>query len=170
MAKTVEIKQVDALIFDFDGVLTDNRVILNQQGVESVVCNRADGLAFDALRRLGVPTYIISTETIPLALMRGEKLNVPVLHGIKNKTETLLKLVEDNNYSLDKILYVGNDLNDFYVMDICGIRVCPADSHGEIKAISDIVLKKNGGEGVAREVIEVVLGISIKETLYNNEN
>tara|TARA_Y100000588_G_scaffold238535_1_gene252237 strand:+ start:4964 stop:5485 length:522 start_codon:yes stop_codon:yes gene_type:complete len=164
-----EYHQIDVVIFDFDGVLTDNRVIIDQSGQESVVCNRADGLAFDVLRAVGLPTYIVSTETVPLAQVRGRKLQVPVLLGVKNKLEALHKLTTENDFSLKKTLYAGNDLNDYYAMKECGIRVCPADSHAEIKAISDVVLEARGGEGVAREIIEVVLGINIAETLYKNE-
>ena len=83
MKVAFEYHQIDVVIFDFDGVLTDNRVIIDQSGQESVICNRADGLAFDVLRAVGLPTYIVSTETVPLAQVRGRKLQVPVLHGVK---------------------------------------------------------------------------------------
>ena len=81
--KVMDIKDLDALIFDFDGVLTDNKVYVDENGKESVCCNRADGLAFDALRKLEIPVYILSTNQILLFLVRARKLKVPVIQGVK---------------------------------------------------------------------------------------
>tara|TARA_Y100001934_G_scaffold281839_1_gene393039 strand:+ start:2896 stop:3423 length:528 start_codon:yes stop_codon:yes gene_type:complete len=161
----INLKNIDAVVFDFDGVLTDNRVYLDQHGTESVVCSRGDGLAFDVLRILGKPTYILSTEKNPVVSKRGQKLMVPVLQGIKNKADTLRSLTNKNNYSLERLLYVGNDLNDFQALTMCGYSACPADSHVRIKDKATIVLRTKGGEGVARELIEDVFSIDIVKTL-----
>jgi N-acylneuraminate cytidylyltransferase/3-deoxy-D-manno-octulosonate 8-phosphate phosphatase (KDO 8-P phosphatase) len=106
----MNINELDALIFDFDGVLTDNKVYINENGIESVCCSRADGLAFDALRKLDIPVYILSTESNPVVAVRGRKLSVPVIQGSSNKLISLKNLCEENGYSLKNILFSGNDL------------------------------------------------------------
>ena len=149
----MNINELDALIFDFDGVLTDNKVLVHQDGSESVLCNRADGLAFDVLRKLKIPTYILSTETNTVVTQRAKKLKIPVIQGASNKLETLSKLCNEENYDISKILFIGNDLNDYQVMKACGYSACPSDSHPKIREISSHVLSLAGGKGVARELL-----------------
>ncbi len=157
---------IDLFVFDFDGVLTDNLVYLDQNGVESVSCSRADGLAFDVLRKLKKSVYILSTEKNTVVSSRAEKLGVPVLQGIKNKEEALRDLVSRQGYQLANILYVGNDINDYNSMLISGYSVCPADSHPRIKDIANFVLSTNGGKGIVRELLEDVLSLDLVEVLY----
>ncbi len=157
---------VDVLVFDFDGVLTNNFVYLDQNGLESVICSRADGLAFDVLRKLQKPTYILSTEKNQVVTARAKKLKVPVLQGVSNKSEALKELIEKEGFDLQNILYVGNDLNDYQAMKLCGFSACPADSHPKIKEIADIALKTNGGNGIVRELLEEVLNIDFIKILY----
>ena len=157
---------IDAFVFDFDGVLTNNLVHLDQNGKESVNCSRADGLAFDVLRKLDKPAFILSTENNPVVTMRAKKLKIPVVQGVDDKVEAMKKLVNKNNYNLKNILYAGNDLNDYLVMQLCGYTICPADSHPKIKEISDVVLTTNGGNGVVRELLEDVIGLDFIKILY----
>ena len=157
---------IDVFVFDFDGVLTNNLVHLDQNGKEWVSCSRADGLAFDVLRKVEKPSYILSTENNPVVSARAKKLKIQALQGVKNKADTLLTLSENKGYDLSRILYVGNDLNDFHVMKICGYTACPIDSHIKIKELSNIVLNTRGGEGVVRELLEDVLYLDIIKILY----
>ena len=160
------LEDIDAFIFDFDGVLTNNLVHLDQNGKESVSCSRADGLAFDVLRKLDKPVFILSTENNPVVTMRAKKLKVSVVQGADDKVEAMKKLVNKNSYNLKNILYVGNDLNDYLVMQLCGYTICPADSHPKIKEISNVVLKANGGNGIVRELLEDVLSLDFIKILY----
>jgi len=162
----MDINNIDVFVFDFDGVLTNNMVYLDQNGKESVSCSRGDGLAFDALRKLKKTAYILSTEKNTVVSARAQKLQISVLQGAENKVAGIQEIVKKENCKLENILYVGNDLNDYRVMDICGFTACPADSHKKIKQISDIVLKTNGGCGVVRELLEDVLGLNFIEILY----
>ena len=158
MAKIkLSIENLDALVFDFDGVLTDNKVHLCEDGKEWVSCSRGDGLAFDVLRKINKPAYILSTEKNPVVKARAEKLKIPALQDISDKVVALDSLVKDKGYKLERILYVGNDINDYNVMRRCGYSICPADSHPKIKKISMVTLNARGGEGVVRELLEGVL-------------
>ena len=163
--KKIKIDDLDALIFDFDGVLTDNRVHLDQNGNEWVSCNRSDGLAFAVLKKLKKPTYIISTEKNKVVAARARKLKIPVLFGIKNKFEVLKKLSIKKKFNLDKTLYVGNDLNDYEALKLCGYSACPSDSHKKIKKISTFKLDAKGGSGVVRELLEEILGLDFLKVI-----
>tara|TARA_B100001057_G_scaffold491108_1_gene580682 strand:- start:665 stop:1165 length:501 start_codon:yes stop_codon:yes gene_type:complete len=155
--KNIRLGDVDALIFDFDGVLTDNRVYLDQNGNEWVSCNRSDGLAFDVLKKFKKHTYIISTEKNKVVAARAKKLKIPVLFGVQDKCEILKKLSLNKKFNLDRTLYVGNDLNDYEALKLCGYSACPSDSHKKIKKISTFKLDSKGGFGVARELLEEIL-------------
>jgi 3-deoxy-D-manno-octulosonate 8-phosphate phosphatase (KDO 8-P phosphatase) len=162
----MNINEIDALVFDFDGVLTDNKVYVDQNGKESVCCSRSDGLAFDVLRKLKIPTYILSTETNIVVTQRAKKLKIPVIQGASNKLETLSKLCNEEHFNINKVLFIGNDLNDYQVMKACGYSACPSDSHSKIKQISSHVLSSAAGEGVARELLEEVFNLDFIKILY----
>ena len=163
----MKLDDIDIIIFDFDGVLTDNYVHLDQQGNEIVVCSRADGLAFDALRKLNQSVYILSTEKNKVVTARAKKLKVPVIQGVKDKSTAIKDLAVTEGFKLNRVLYLGNDLNDFYAMKLCGFSACPSDSHRKIIEISDVELKTAGGKGVVRELLEDVLELDLLKILYN---
>jgi YrbI family 3-deoxy-D-manno-octulosonate 8-phosphate phosphatase len=162
----MNINNIDVFVFDFDGVLTNNMVYLDQNGKESVSCSRGDGLAFDVLRKLKQAAYILSTAKNTVVSARAQKLQISVLQGAENKVLGIKEIIKKENCKLENVLYVGNDLNDYQVMSICGFTACPADGHEKIKQISNIVLKTNGGHGVVRELLEDVLGLDFIEILY----
>jgi 3-deoxy-D-manno-octulosonate 8-phosphate phosphatase (KDO 8-P phosphatase) len=157
--------QLEAIVFDFDGVLTDNRVFVDQDGREMVCCHRGDGLAFDVLKRTHLQLFILSTETNPVVTSRGQKLRVPVYQSTKDKKSSLEKLALGGNFSLEKTLFVGNDLNDYDAMQICGFSACPSDSHPKILEIATFTLNKKGGGGVVREIVEQTLQIDVLRML-----
>ena len=149
--------RLDALVFDFDGVLTDNRVIVFEDGREAVICNRADGLAFDYLRRVGMPAYILSRETNPVVAARGKKLGVPVYAGVMDKAEAMQRLCTENGFDLARMMFVGNDVNDLEAMGSVGYPIAVADAHPAVCAKARHVLRSGGGEGVVREVVETLV-------------
>lgn len=166
MTNNIVIDDVDAIIFDFDGVLTNNLVYVNEHGEESVSCSRSDGLAFDVLHKLNKPVYILSTEKNLVVAARARKLKVPVLQGAINKEEEVNVLVDKYGYSYSRIVYVGNDINDYKAMLSCGYTVCPADSHKAIKDLASVILNACGGEGVVRELLEKVMNLDFVKILY----
>jgi len=163
------IDKISLFVFDFDGVLTNNFVYLDETGRESVRCSRSDGLAFDVLHRLGKTTYILSTEKSLVVEARAKKLKIPVIQGVPDKVEAIKELADKKNYNLKSILYVGNDLNDYLVMQVCGYTACPIDSHPKIKEISGNILKTKGGNGVVRELLEQVFNLDFIKILYSKK-
>ena len=157
---------IDAFVFDFDGVLTNNLVHLDQDGKESVSCSRADGLAFDVLRKLNKASYVLSTEKNKVVTARANKLKIPALQGVGDKVKQIKKLALKEGFDLQNVLYVGNDLNDYRVMKLCGYTACPSDSHETIKAFVTVVLKTKGGNGIVRELLEDVFKLDFLEILY----
>ncbi len=162
------IKDIKLIVFDFDGVLTDNTFLVDSQGKEYVRCNRGDGLAFRAFSKIGLKAIICSTEKNNVVKARGEKLKVETHNGIENKLDFLKEYANSSKISPKNILFIGNDLNDYKSMKYCGLSACPADGISEIKEIATFVLCSKGGDGVAREILEKILKIDLLEVLYNN--
>ena len=147
---------IKLLVYDFDGVMTDNKVYVDQYGNEMVQVNRADGLGISEIRKLGIQQIILSTEENPVVRVRAEKLNLFCLHGVDNKAQALIDYCENNQILLSEVAYVGNDINDLEVMKLVGITYCAADAHVSIKEISQYILKSKGGEGVSREIFDKI--------------
>ena len=148
--------KIRLIVYDFDGVMTDNKLYIDQNGKETVQVNRADGLGVAEIKKLGIEQIIISTEENPVVSARASKLCIPCLQGIKNKKMALIDYCKENDIDLENVAYVGNDINDQDVMRNVGITFCPADAHDSIKAISDRVLKTKGGHGVIRELLDLI--------------
>lgn len=148
---------VDLIVFDFDGVLTDNRVLVTEDGKEAVLCNRADGLGFDMFRAANISAVIVSTERNPVVTRRAEKLRVPVLQNVADKSSTLVEHCRTAGIDLARVMFVGNDINDLAAMRLVGIPVAVADAHPAVLDVARIVLSSKGGDGAAREVAEAVL-------------
>lgn len=146
-----------AVIFDFDGVMTDNRVITDQQGLESVACNRSDGLGITALRNAGIPILVLSTEENPVVAARCKKLKITCLHGIEDKGARLLSLIGENGWDPAKVIYLGNDRNDSKCMEIVGCPVAVADAYPEALQRALVVLEHKGGHGAVRELCDLIL-------------
>jgi len=132
--------------------MTDNRVIVCQDGTEAVIVNRADGLGVDCFRKQGIPQLILSTETNPVVRARAAKLRIEVIASCKDKKADLGNYCAQGGYDLNRVMYIGNDLNDLEVMRIVGFPVAPADAHPKIKKIAKLITEAIGGEGVIKEV------------------
>ena len=160
MVKTVNTvfpKDIDLIVYDFDGVMTDNRAIVFQDGTEAVIVNRGDGLGVERIRKSGIPQLILSTETNPVVKARAEKLRLEVITCCEDKRIALRNYCVQNGFDLEKVLYIGNDINDLEVMRIVGYPIAPADAHPGITKIACLVTKAKGGEGVAREIADLIV-------------
>ena len=132
--------------------MTDNRVLVDENGKESVFVNRSDGYAVARIKEMGVPQIIISTETNPVVERRAEKLGIEVIHGIIDKGETLRGYCASQGIELSKVFFVGNDVNDLPAFNISGIKGAPADAEKEILRQADWISVKSGGYGVIRDL------------------
>ncbi len=153
MGAIMNADHVRLLVYDFDGVLTDNSVILREDGLESVVVNRSDGLAMRMLRREGFKQIIFTTEKKGAAITRARKLGIPIASGLADKKAALVSYCKKWRIPLECVMYVGNDVNDLEAMKIAGYTACPADAYKEIREIAKVVLRTKGGHGVARELL-----------------
>jgi len=150
------LKNIKLIVYDFDGVMTNNKVHMDQNGIEMVQVNRADGLGVSEIKKLEIQQAIISTEKNPVVAARARKLAIPCLQGINNKKNALIDFCLEKDIELGCVAYVGNDINDKDAMAIAGFSFCPADAHVTIKEISDHVFKRNGGDGVIRELLDLI--------------
>ncbi|MHA7985548.1 cytidylyltransferase domain-containing protein [Rathayibacter sp. CAU 1779] len=148
---------IEAVVTDFDGVHTDDRVQLDQNGVESVTVNRRDGLGVRMLLQAGIPVLILSTETNPVVAARAAKLGVPVLQGIDDKAAALDDWAADSGIRLDRVAYLGNDVNDLGALRAVGWPFAVSDAHPRAIAASRRVLASPGGAGAVRELAELIL-------------
>jgi len=150
-------KPVKLLALDFDGVLTDNRVLVFQDGREAVMCSRGDGYGFDLLRTVGLPVVVISKEGNPVVSARCEKLKLPCEQGVGNKLPVLKRYADEHQVALEDVAFMGNDLNDMECMRACGLAIAPADAQPEILRIATIVTAAAGGIGAVREVCDLIV-------------
>jgi YrbI family 3-deoxy-D-manno-octulosonate 8-phosphate phosphatase len=161
---------IHTVAFDFDGVFTDNKVWVDQDGRESARCDRRDGLAFDLVRafqrqgRLQAELLILSKESNPVVLARARKLQLDCHHGIGDKLRFMIQYLASrfpgHPDPFAGLVYVGNDLNDVPLMRRAGYGVAPADAHPMVREIADLVMQERGGDGFVRAFVEHLLRIS----------
>jgi len=150
-------EKVALVVFDFDGVLTDNRVWVDSEGHEFVAAYRSDSLGIQALHRAGVQTLVLSTETDGAVAARGRKMGVPVLQGITDKAARLTEYLREHHLDAREVLFVGNDVNDLPCFDVVGCAVAVADAQPEVLRQADLILTRPGGHGAVRELCDLLL-------------
>lgn len=149
--------KVDLLVLDFDGVLTDNRVWVDQDGREMVAANRSDSYGINLLRQAGVQTVVISKETNPVVAARCKKMNVPFIQGEDDKAAALKRVLLERRVEPLQAVYVGNDVNDLPCFPLVGWAVAVADALPEVKRQADHVLHQPGGHAAVREICDLIL-------------
>ena len=146
--------RVRMVVFDFDGVFTDNTVSVDGAGNESVRCWRGDGLGLQALRELAIPTWVLSTETNPIASHRCAKLGIPCQQGLAAKHVALEQLAGQTTIALRDIAYVGNDINDAGCLRLVGVPIVVFDAHPDVVPLAIYRTRARGGFGAVREVCD----------------
>ncbi|MFJ2731034.1 MULTISPECIES: acylneuraminate cytidylyltransferase [unclassified Streptomyces] len=152
---------VDAVVLDFDGTQTDDRVLIDSDGREFVSVHRGDGLGIAALRDSGLRMLILSTEQNPVVAARARKLRLPVLHGIDRKDLALKQWCEEQGIAPERVLYVGNDVNDLPCFSLVGWPVAVASAHDVVRGAARAVTTVPGGDGAIREIASWILGPSL---------
>lgn len=152
-------KKIELIMLDFDGVITDNRVLTDENGKETVAAYRSDSILIEDLREQGIETMILSSEVNPVVAARAKKMGVEAIHGmgLQDKGRVMREALEKKNIKAENVIFVGNDLNDLSCFEIAGWSVAVADAYPEVIQASDFVLSKRGGHGAVRELCELIL-------------
>lgn len=153
---TEQLRAIRFVAFDFDGVFTDNRVYVSQEGVESVCCNRSDGLGLRRLDEAGVEYMILSTEENPVVTMRAAKLKIACRQGLADKAAVLDEERRRRGLDWAQVAFVGNDINDAGCLRQAGLPVLVADAFDEVKPLAKLVLMSKGGAGAVRELCDML--------------
>ena len=146
-------KKPTIIFTDFDGCLTDDRVIVNEHGEEFVSANRKDGLATKRLKDLGIKIVITSTDTNKVVLARGNKMGVEVLQGLSDKAQAIDDYLVKNKLTWEESWYIGNDVNDLGAINKAKFSLCPSDAVEKVIDSVDYVLKTKGGFGILSEIV-----------------
>jgi YrbI family 3-deoxy-D-manno-octulosonate 8-phosphate phosphatase len=152
---------VSLVAFDFDGVMTDNRVWVDEGGHEVVAAYRSDTFGISRLAAQGIPAIVISTETNPVVEARCRKINIEYIQGVKDKARVLTDILNQRGIDPAGVIFVGNDINDLGCFGLAGFAVAVADALPEALSVADHVLSKKGGHGAVRELCELILELTI---------
>jgi YrbI family 3-deoxy-D-manno-octulosonate 8-phosphate phosphatase len=147
---------IAAIVLDFDGVLSNNKVIVSQDGREAVICDRSDGWGLAQVQRLGIPIVVLSSEANPIVQARCDKLGIPCVHGVGDKLPVLMEWLRERNLEMSKVVYVGNDVNDLACLQAVGGGIAVADAHPLAKGAARAVLSRPGGGGAIRELCDLI--------------
>ena len=154
---TLELRNLQAVVFDFDGVFTDNSVVVDQNGVESVRCWRSDGIGLSRVQALGLKTLIISAETNAVVSVRAKKMKTECIQGVDDKAAAIVEWSNATGISLSQVAFVGNDINDIPALQKVGLPIGVADSYEEISPFVKYITTTAGGYGAVREVCDLVV-------------
>lgn len=159
-------ERVELVVLDFDGVFTDNRVWVDAHGSEWVAAHRGDGWGLARLREREVPVIVLSTEKNPVVEARCNKLGLPFVQGVDDKATALQKIMRDRRVDPERVVYLGNDMNDVPCFPLVGCALVVADAHPEARLQADVVLSRRGGFGAVRELCDLILKRRREEERY----
>jgi N-acylneuraminate cytidylyltransferase len=148
---------LELVVFDFDGVMTDNTASVHEDGTESVRVHRGDGWGLARLRERGVPLAVLSTEANPVVAARCRKLDIPCVQNVPDKAAGLAALLTEFGARAEHTAFVGNDVNDLPALRAVGLPVVVADAHPDARAVARVVLSNPGGHGAVREFCDLLL-------------
>lgn len=149
------VRAIRFVVFDFDGVFTDNTVYVAEDGTETVRCWRGDGIGLRALERLGIGCAIISTESNPVVLARSKKLKIACTHDCPDKLVALDELRARHDLQRSQLAFVGNDINDRTCLEVVGLPIVVQDAHADVVHLARYRTRAPGGHGAVREVCDL---------------
>lgn len=148
---------VKLVVFDFDGVMTDNRVWVDAEGHEFIAAYRSDSVGLHFLRDAGIDSVVLSTETDRAVEARCRKIGIGVMQGVKDKAARLMNYLAERSIDPAQVVYVGNDVNDLPCFPLVGCAVAVADAMPDALHAADLVLTNKGGFGAVREICERIV-------------
>jgi N-acylneuraminate cytidylyltransferase len=151
------LQAIKAIVFDFDGVMTDDQVYITESGEEMVMASRSDGMGISALKSAGLKLLILSKERNPVVTKRAEKLQIEVIQSCDNKLEALTEWLSKNQLPLSQCAYVGNDINDLQCMQAVRLAIAPVDAHPVAAQAAHWRLTRAGGKGAIRELSDAII-------------
>jgi 3-deoxy-D-manno-octulosonate 8-phosphate phosphatase (KDO 8-P phosphatase) len=151
-----DLSEIRLVVFDFDGVFSDNRVWTNEHGEESVACYRGDALGLRRLDDVGVDYFVITQERNDAVPARARKMRIECISGIEDKLTVLREQAERRGVPLAETAYLGNDVNDADCLAAVGVPVVPSDAWHEVVPLAGLVLTRPGGHGCVREFCDAV--------------
>lgn len=152
-----DLARVRLLVLDFDGVMTDNRVLVDESGREAVLCHRGDGWGIARLKEAQVKVAVVSTEKNPVVAARCQKLRIDCVQGCDDKLAALRAMAGEQALEREQIAYVGNDVNDIECMQWVGLPIAVADGVPEVRRVAQLITSQLGGYGAVREVADWIL-------------
>lgn len=151
-------KQIQAILSDVDGVLTDGRITFDNQGIESKSFFVRDGLGIRLWLSAGYRFGILTARTSQIVRLRAAELDIhPVLQGVQSKGDAIHEVATQWGLTPEQICYIGDDLSDLPVFRRVGLAVAVGDGVRELQQAADFVTKQSGGRGAVRELIELML-------------
>lgn len=154
------LKNITTLIFDYDGVFTDGKILITENGEQLRTANVKDGYALQLARKKGYRIVVISGGTSETVVKRLNGLGITdVFIKVDHKIDVYNNYLSQHNLKKPEVLYMGDDIPDLHIMKEVGVAVCPADAAEEIKAISNYISHMNGGEGCVRDILEQVMKV-----------
>lgn len=158
MVETKNLKKLKYLVLDVDGTLTDSGVIYDENGNEFKRFSTKDGQGFNIAHVAGMKIIVMTGRECKATIRRMEELKTDyIFQNVKDKAQFLEKFMTDNKISKDEVAYIGDDLNDYKAMKLCGFVGCPTESALEIKQIADFVTRVKAGYGAMRDVVEYII-------------
>lgn len=149
---------IKIVFFDFDGVFTDNKVIVSEDGKENVRCCRADGVGLQELKKNGIELAIVSAEINSVVEVRSRKLNIKYVYsGVVDKLSKVKELLSKLELTPNRAAFVGNDTADIEAMNYVKYSFCPPDAEQEVLEIVKYRANRKGGEGCVRDVCNMIL-------------
>lgn len=151
------LKNINLLVMDVDGTLTDGKIYVGNNGEVFKAFNVKDGYAIARCKNYKITTAIITGKTSEIVNIRAKELGInEVFQGIKNKLETLEYIINKYGYSWNEVAYIGDDEMDIACMKKCGFSACPIDSVESVLNTVDYICQRKGGDGAVRELLDKI--------------
>jgi len=156
---TEKLKQIDALLLDVDGVMTDGRIFIDANGLETKAFNVRDGHGISMLRAAGIVVGMVSGRKSRVVDARAKELGIreDSFQGVKDKPAVVRRILERHAIFPERAAFMGDDVVDLAAMDFAGMAITVADANDEVKSRADMITEKKGGKGAVREVCEAIL-------------